>query len=490
MSSITVFRNNTGKTHDFVPGCSLLGFLRSGGYEISAPCGGNGLCGKCRVLLRTDGQIREVSACRTVLTGDCEVYLDSDASDIGWNGAGTDIPFEPGRTGFGAAVDLGTTTVAVSLYDLGTGRELGSLSRWNVQESFGADVISRIGHCMENPDGLKHLSTAIRGQILEMLGALCAENGIGLSDVSEGFLAGNTVMEHIFAGISPESIASAPFLPASYFDSGEQAVLGDIPFGISPCIAGYVGGDITAGIFSSGFFRSDKRVLFIDVGTNGEIVLGGAEGLVSCAVASGPAFEGAGISCGMPAANGAVNSVRMADDGFSFSVIGGGEAKGLCGSGLLDLAACLLEKGYIDESGYLENEEGENVFHLTDSVYLSQRDVRQLQLAKAAIAAGIARLLEIEGIGFDDIDALYLSGGFGTRLRGSSAVRLGMLPAELSGRIRPLGNTSLSGAAAALLNPSERKRLNEIKQKCRYLELSSDAAFSGRFIDEMSFPEQ
>lgn len=490
MSTITVYIDNKKNEYVFRSGCTLLDLLRAKGYEISAPCGGNGLCGKCLVLFRTsDGEPVKVSACKTVLNDDCEVYLDSDLSSISWNTAEKRIRFERGRTGCGAAVDLGTTTVAVSLYDLHDGKEIGSLSYWNAQKSFGADVISRIGHCMENPNGLQTLSDAIRGQILSMLKELCSRNGLSLTDIREGFLAGNTVMEHIFAGISPNSIASAPFIPASYFDKKERFVLGGIPFFLSPCIAGYVGGDITAGIFSSEMYRADKRILFIDVGTNGEIVLGSSKGLVSCAVASGPAFEGAGISCGMPAADGAIHSVTLNDNRISFEVIGGGEAKGLCGSGLLDLAACLLEKGILDESGCLENDDGENVYYLTDSVYLTQHDVRQLQLAKAAVAAGIARLLETENIGYKDIDALYLSGGFGTRLKGSSAVRIGMLPSELSGKIRPLGNTSLSGAAAALLNPSDREILNEIQTKCRYLELSSDKVFSDRFIDEMFFPE-
>ncbi len=490
MSSIVIHFSDEIFEYSFISGCNLLELLRSKGFAVSAPCGGHGLCGKCRVLMKTAEGTRQVIACRTELTSDCEVFLSDDDSDISWNDASDCLGFEHGRSGYGAAVDLGTTTVAVSLYSLSDGTQLGSASRWNAQKSCGADVISRIGYCIDTADGLGALSQSIRGQILDMLQGLCADNNIALSDVTDGFLAGNTVMEHIFAGIAPDSIAAAPYLPASYFDKGDCVTLGGVPFYLSPCIAGYVGGDITAGLLTDGVYKSQKTVLFIDVGTNGEIVLGDKNSCISCAVASGPAFEGAGISCGMPAADGAVNSVELSDEGLSFEVIGGGEAKGLCGSGLLDLVACLLELGYIDESGCLEDDEGEDVFYLTDTVYLDQRDIRQLQLAKAAVFAGITRLTETQGISYNDIDTLYLSGGFGTRLRSESAVRIGMLPAELAGRIKPLGNTSLTGASVALLNPSKRAELLKIKEKCKYLELSSDAVFNDRFVDAMSFPEQ
>lgn len=471
----------------FIFGCNLLEFLREKGYVVNAPCGGNGLCGKCTVLLRQGGQTREVFACKTVLTEPCEVYLPDDSGDISWNSPSGHLQPEAGRVGFGAAVDLGTATVALTLYDLQTGRELGSVSRWNAQKSFGADVISRAGFCMDNEGGLSRLSETIRTQILGMLEELCSREGISRGDVREVFLAGNTVMEHIFAGLSPASIALAPYNPASHFDKGEAVDLGGIPFYLSPCVAGYVGGDITAGLLTDAVHKAGNTFLFIDVGTNGEIVLGSESRYTSCAVASGPAFEGAGISCGMPAADGAVYSAEIISGEIFYRVIGGGQPKGICGSGLLDLAACLLELGYISESGRL-NCSGEHVFHLTDSVYLTQKDVRQLQLAKAAVSAGITRLLESENIALSDISALYLAGGFGTRLRSESAVRTGMLPRELAGRIKPLGNTSLSGAATALLIPAKREELINIKNRCGYLELSADKAFNERFVEAMQFP--
>lgn len=490
MSSITIYENQSVKSFEFAQGCNLLTFLRENGFNIDAPCGGHGLCGNCKVYLNISGREEPVSACKTVLNSDCTVRIPDRAGEISWNAPAHAQSSAEHRPGIGAAVDLGTTTVALTLFDLADGKNLGSSSRWNAQKSYGADVITRIGFCMENGSGLLELGTAIRTQISDMLASLCRENDISPDSVKEIFLAGNTVMQHIFAGISPVSIASAPFTPECYFDDGEPFMLGNIPVYMSPCVAGYVGGDISAGIFSTGIDKISGKSLFIDVGTNGEMALGGSGGFTACAVASGPAFEGAGISCGMPAAPGAINKVELTAEGVSFEVIGNGEAVGICGSGILDLIACLLELGYIDESGCLEeNEDGEAIFYLTDSVFINQKDIRQLQLAKAAVSAGIKLLMRSEKLSFDDIDSLYLAGGFGNRLRAESAVKIGMLPNEMLGKIKTSGNTSLAGAEKALLNPSLRNELIKIKENCKYIELSSNPDFNDCFVDEMSFPE-
>ncbi len=489
MSRIFVHYNNSHIAHSFEPGDRLLDLLQKWGCSVGAPCGGHGLCGKCKVTLKVGDELREVRACSTLLTEDCEVFLPDDSREPLWKSEQKAENTGGGREGFGVAVDLGSTTVAVSLFDLNSGKEIGSTSRWNILKSYGADVISRIGYCMEHADGLDRLCREQQAQILQMLSFLCAENALPKEEIREGFLAGNTVMEHIFAKISPASIAVAPYLPLSYFTAGEAVILEGIPFYLSPCVAGYLGGDITAGLLAAKVCDSEKTSLFIDVGTNGEIVLGNKNGLTSCTVASGPAFEGAGISCGMPALCGAIYRVFPQAGHLGFEVLGGGEAKGICGSGLLDLLACLLDLGYLDESGSLRGNR-EDRFYLTDSVYISQRDIRQLQLAKAAIAAGITRLTETKKISFGDIDQLYLSGGFGSGIRSESAVRIGMLPEELADKVILLGNTSLSGAAQALLAPSKRRELPEIKKKCAYLELSSDIGFNDRFVEAMSFPEQ
>ena len=490
MSTLIVSKNRIKRSIPYMPGQGLLDILRSAGYTVNAPCGGHGRCGKCQVGFTENGITKTVLACKTFPEADCLVTLSEEGADLSWNDVVSPTCGANTRSGYGAAVDLGTTTVAVKLFRLADSTALGSASQWNVQKSCGGDVITRIDYCMKQADGLAQLRSMIRRQTKDMLTALCQENGIVYSDMAEIFLVGNTVMQHIFAGLSPVSIASAPFTPQSLFDDGTSCELCGVPVIFSPCVAGYVGGDITAGLLHTGLYERVGKALFIDVGTNGEMALGGSGGFTACAVASGPAFEGAEIACGMPAADGAVCSVELTENGLHYEVLGGGEAQGLCGSGLLDLVACLLDLGYIDESGCLcEDESGEAVFHLTDKVYLTQRDIRQLQLAKAAVAAGIRLLLHQQGLTCDDLDALYLAGGFGNRLRVESAVRIGMLPRELSGKTSPMGNAALAGAQQALLDPDSRKTLQAIKDNCRYMELSTAPDFNDTFVEEMTFPE-
>ena len=496
MSRILVEYSGSTRALEALPGESLLELLRRGGFPISAPCGSNGTCGKCKVRL---GDGREVLACRTPAE-DCRVIIEENSGGVICTESAAAARSVQAREGLGAAVDIGTTTVAVKLFDLRDGRELGVKSAWNAQAPYGADVITRCQFIMEHEDGLERLSGLIREQVFRM-----AEELSRGAKIDEFFLAGNTVMEHIFMGLSPVSIAAAPFRPLSLFDSGEAFREKDAALFCAPCVAGYVGGDITAGLLASGLFEKDECSLFLDVGTNGEMALGGRDGFLCCAVASGPAFEGAGISCGMASADGAVSRVRWARGGPDFQVIGGGEAKGICGSGLLDLLAMLLELGIVDETGRLlppdeapagfdrwlsEDENGNGVFHLTDSVYLSAADVRQLQLAKAAVAAGIAVLTETAGISPEKVDRLYLAGGFGVHLDPHSAAAIGMLPDCLKDKTVSIGNSALAGAAQALLDGEKRDQLLKIKEKCQYLELSGNQAFNRLYPEHMLFGEE
>lgn len=496
MSRVLVEYGGSTSALEALPGESLLELLRRGGFPVSAACGGNGTCGKCKVRL---GDGREVLACRTPAE-DCRVIIEENSGGVICTESAATARSVQAREGLGAAVDIGTTTVAVKLFDLRDGRELGVKSAWNAQAPYGADVITRCQFIMEHEDGLDRLSGLIREQVFRM-----AEELSRGAKIDEFFLAGNTVMEHVFMGLSPVSIAAAPFSPLSLFDSGEAFREKDAALFCAPCVAGYVGGDITAGLLASGLFEKDECFLFLDVGTNGEMALGGRDGFLCCAVASGPAFEGAGISCGMASADGAVSRVRWARGGPDFQVIGGGEAKGICGSGLLDLLAMLLELGIVDETGRLlppdeapagferwlsEDENGNGVFHLTDSVYLSAADVRQLQLAKAAVAAGIAVLTETAGISPEKVDRLYLAGGFGVHLDPHSAAAIGMLPDCLKDKTVSIGNSALAGAAQALLDGEKRNQLLKIKEKCQYLELSGNQAFNRLYPEHMMFGEE
>ena len=495
MSRVLVEYGGAARALEARPGESLLELLRRSGFPVTAACGGNGTCGKCKVRL---GDGREVLACRTPAE-ECRVIIEENGGVICTESAATVCSVEA-REGLGAAVDIGTTTVAVKLFDLRDGRELGVKSAWNVQTPYGADVITRCQYIMEHEDGLERLSGLIREQVFGMADEL--RRG---EKIDEIFIAGNTVMEHIFMGLSPASIAVAPFKPLSLFDGGEVFREKDAALYCAPCVAGYVGGDITAGLLASGLDEKDECSLFLDVGTNGEMALGGRDGFLCCAVASGPAFEGAGISCGMASAGGAVSRVCWTQGGPDFQVIGGGEPKGICGSGLLDLLAMLLKLGIVDETGRLlppdeapegfdrwltEDENGNGVFHLTDSVYLSAADVRQLQLAKAAVAAGIEVLTETARIRIEDVDRLYLAGGFGVHLDPHSAAAIGMLPDCLKDRTVSIGNSSLAGAAQALLDRKKRDQLLKIKEKCQYLELSGNQDFNRLYPEHMMFGEE
>lgn len=418
---------------------TLLETLRRGGVQLSAPCGGGGKCGKCRVELQQGERRESVLACQYRAEGDCTVYVPALAGgSICTEGQERTPSFTPGRSGLGAAVDIGTTTVAVRLYDLADGSLLGTDSAWNAQAAFGADVISRCQYVMEHEDGLALLRESIRDQVFSLAGGLIRAAGREESGLSELYIAGNTVMEHIFMGLSPAGLAVAPFRAESLFPGGEAKQIQGVKTWAAPCAASYVGGDIMAGLLSTGLWQKPGVSLFLDVGTNGEMALGGRDGFVCCAVASGPAFEGAGISCGMASTSGAVSDVRWDGAEPELTVIGGGEAKGLCGSGLIKLLALLLEKG---------------------------------------LTAG-------------EIDRVYLAGGFGTHLDPQAAAAIGMLPEELAGKTVSVGNSALAGAAMALLDGQSRAAMDEIQSKCKYIELSGDSRFNRAFPQHMMFCEE
>ena len=480
-------------------GETLLAVLQGAGVPVSAPCGGQGRCGKCRVMLRKDGAEQTVLACGTRVDGDCAVTLETQRGGAIVTAPEAEHAARSGRTGLGAALDLGTTTAVLELIDLQSGESRGLAAAWSALAAYGADVISRAQYCMEHPDGAATLRALLRGQTAALLRQLGAEPRL----LTELFVAGNTVMQHLYAGLDPSPIARAPFTPPTLFEGDPD----EPGLTYAPCVAGYVGGDITAGLLASELAEQPGRHLFLDIGTNGEMALGGRDGFLCCAVASGPAFEGAGITCGMPGLPGAVSRVRWTGAAPEFDVIGDGEAKGICGSGLIDLLAVLCEKRLITGGGLLlgpedapaeyaaclgEDERGNGVFYLTKDrrVFLTASDVRQLQLAKAAVAAGIRVLLKKSGLCVEEIDSLSLAGGFGNYLNVESAVKIGMLPAALQGKSRVLGNASLAGARLVLRDPDARAKLSAIQRACRYVELSGDADFNLEYTEQLYFYEE
>ena len=515
---LTVFQGSRHTTLNCQSELSILENLRNAGISsIHAPCGGKGLCKQCRVQATgtvralADGTRQQVNsqellACCYAPDGDCTVILpESGKMEVLTHGAET---IRPCGSGLGIAVDIGTTTVAVYLYDLSTGSRLSVQSGRNAQRPFGADVISRIQIC-ETADGLDKLCTAIRRQLSEMINRCCLDAGRLRSEITRLSIAGNTVMEHIFMHLSPVSIGVAPFRTLSLF--GEASAAADLFSGLAPgallylcpALAGYVGGDITAGLLASGASESADEVLFLDIGTNGEMGVGSAQGFTCCATAAGPAFEGAEIECGMDGSAGAISRVWLDGDQVRFSVIGNEKAAGICGSGLIDALCTMLRCGAVQENGRMSrpNEVSSAIapllrpdaddrmrFYLTEDVYITGEDVRQLQMAKSAIRAGIETLLAKRGLRYSDISQVIIAGGFGAFMDVKSACAIGLLPPVFSDRTRHAGNTAGGGAALAL-SPDGQAALHTVADKCSYLELSGSSFFMEKYIESMIFDE-
>jgi len=436
------------------------------------------------------------------------------------------IAVEPGDTTarrFGIAFDLGTTTVVATLLDLSTGTPAGVESTLNKQQPFGADVITRISATMMDPGALDKLQNLARETLAELAQAVCAQGGVEPHEVYEVAVAGNATMTHLVLGIDPEPLGMAPFIMATRLYP--EVLAADLGLGgvvhprgravVFPAFGAYVGGDITAGLLASGMDRDARVRLFVDIGTNCEIVLGNREWLLATAAPAGPAFEGAAIRCGMRAADGAIEVVTMTPDDVSLKVIGDAEPQGLCGSGLVDAVTGLVRVGLLDSSGrFITEDEArvrapglagrlrrigkERVFVLhwrgpgnpaaEDSIYLSQRDVRELQFAKAAIATGWQILLEEAGLEAADVKQVLLAGSFGSYLSPASAIRIGLVPKVPVMRVVSAGNVAGEGAKMALLSLRERAGGLALLEEVRYVELSDRADFNDRFVDQLPFP--
>jgi uncharacterized 2Fe-2S/4Fe-4S cluster protein (DUF4445 family) len=435
------------------------------------------------------------------------------------------IAVQPGDTTarlYGIAFDLGTTTVVATLLDLSTGTPLAVASMLNKQQPFGADVITRISAIMMDPAKLDLLAGLARESLAELTVEVCDQAGVDPAEVCEVALAGNATMTHIALGIDPEPLGVAPFIMAArQFPDVLAAADLDLPVHprarafAFPAFGAYVGGDITAGLLASGMNRDARTRLFVDIGTNCEIVLGSRDWLLATAAPAGPAFEGAAIRCGMRAADGAIEVVSMTPDGVDLRVIGDTAPAGLCGSGLVDAVASLIGVGLLDRSGRFVAEQeaaalvpalagrlttlgAERVFVLhwlgepgdvARSIYLSQRDVRELQFAKAAIATGWSILLEEAGLAAGDIKQVLLAGSFGSYLAPANAIRLGLVPRLPAARVVSAGNVAGEGAKMALLSVRERAGALALQEEVRYVELSDRADFNDAFVDQLQFPE-
>jgi uncharacterized 2Fe-2S/4Fe-4S cluster protein (DUF4445 family) len=434
------------------------------------------------------------------------------------------IDIEPGDTSdelHAIAFDLGTTTAVATLLEVATGTPVTVRSRLNGQQPFGADVISRISATMLDKGALERLRDLAAKTLQELAEEVCADGGVDPARVHEVALAGNATMTQLALGIDPEPVGVAPFIMAARaYPELPAAELGlrlhpRARANVMPALGAYVGGDVVAGLLATGMNRDKRLRLFIDVGTNCELALGSADRLLCTAAPAGPAFEAAQIRCGMRAADGAIEVVRIVDDSLELDVIGAAEPAGICGSGLVDCVAELVRAGLLDPSGrFVTDEEaveiapllsrrlvvrpdGSRVFVLhwnggegdvENAVYLSQRDVRELQFAKAAIATGWQVLCEELGVEPSEIQQVLLAGSFGSYLSPASAVRIGLVPGLPLPRIVSAGNVAGEGAKMTLLSIQERHAATALLDEVEYVELSDRAGFNDRFVEQLAFP--
>lgn len=450
-------------------GTSLLQAQSMAGLRPEAPCGGKGTCGKCRVIL--DG--REVLACRTVVDRDMEVRTGEKGREKILT-AGRAVTIRPdGTDDYVLAFDVGTTTVVCYLLEGHTGALLARSSCINPQGRFGADVISRLQFALK--EGSEPLTHCIRAAMKALAEEASEKAGVPLEKVTASAIVGNTAMHHLLLGIDPKPLVTPPYMPAVSEAMEREGTR------ILPNIAGFVGGDTVGCMVATRFDRLEELSLLLDIGTNGEMVLGDKNRRMACSAAAGPAFEGAKISCGMRAAAGAVDRVWQEGTQIKYHTVGDAPARGLCGSGLLDLVAVLLEVGIIDSTGRMKDKK----YTLCETVTLTQKDVRQVQLAKAAIRAGIELLAEKMGAKVGDIQAVYLAGAFGNDMDPASACRIGMIPPVLKDRIRPIGNAAGEGAKLCALSREEFAYSQQLAAGTEFLELASLPQFQSCYVDAL-----
>jgi len=471
---------------------NLLEALRVFGFAPDAPCGGKGTCGKCKVMV--DGQ--EVLSCQSTVDRDMTVTLGQKAGlNVLRAGLEMDIRMDPLKAGNLIAFDIGTTSVVCFLMDGKTGEELASASMLNPQTVFGADVISRIQSALGGT--LEQQRDLIRDGMTKLIKQVCGEMKIDPKQIGVVSMVGNPCMQQLFLGITPKNLAGVPFAPV-LTEAKTMACAEVLPICenaellVVPDISGYIGADTMACVLSTKLYESNDIVLMVDIGTNGEMVLGSHDRMIACSTAAGPALEGANIHFGMRGTEGAIDHVWIENGELCCSVIGGGTAKGICGSGLIDAVAALLELGKLNKRGKLDSDrevDGQRVVFLQDSVYLTQDDIRQVQMAKGAIYAGISLMTKQLDIEIGAIQRILLAGAFGNYMNSVSACRIGLLPEELLDRIVPVGNAAGSGSKLLACDKSALSLSQTLTEKIEFLELASLPEFSRTFAKSMSFRE-
>lgn len=492
MPILTVHQGFRKKKVQVEAGTQLSRALHDAGILVPQPCGGRGVCGKCVALM--EGELSEPTAeerklgarliCQTVLLGDASVTIPQHhpMEQIEVGQTATVTPCNALGEGVGAAIDIGTTTLALRLFDLQSGRCLGVSTMANPQIAVAADVIGRIGAAMDGR--LETLQGMITSAIETLIAQSAAQAGLQTEKAEVLTVTGNTTMLYLLTARNPSALSHAPFEADWLFD--EMISLHGRKAYLPPCLHAFVGADIACAALASGMCGSDEVSLLCDIGTNGEIALWKNGTLYVSSTAAGPAFEGAGISCGCGSIPGAIDSVTVKDGALEVRTIRHAPAVGLCGSGLVDAVAAMLELGWMDETGAMDDD----VVTLQGSVVLTQADVRAVQLAKAAIAAGIECLLASAGVALTEVNRVYLAGGFGSHLHLPNAVRIGLLPEQLIDRTQVIGNAALDGAVMTLLRSEYQAALRSIARCAKHVELGGSALFSEKYVEHMLFSEE
>ncbi len=441
-------------------GEKLSDILIQNNKKQAHPCGGRGTCKKCCVIVNGRNEL----SCQYKVTSDIEVILPEENDILSFSGAD--------ETGTATenmcfVLDIGTTTLAMALLSLDENEIIRVITRTNPQRVFGADVISRIEYCRKNK--VNEIQKILLDEVTDMI------KDFGFTKAEKMYVSGNTTMLHIFAGVNPSSMGTAPYSPVFLesiilkTDTINEAIL-------LPSVSAFVGADLVAGLNIADKPSTGKYNLLVDLGTNAEIILYSDEKILCTSAAAGPCFEGASISCGMSATDGAISAYRKG----KIETIGNTTAKGICGTGLVDIIATLLSDGIIDKTGFMECEE----YELAENVYITQNDIRQYQLAKSAVYSAILSLIRNAEISFDDIEKMYISGGFSAKLNISNAVITGLIPEELKNKCESINNSSLLGTVKFVFEGND---LSPFTEKAEYIDLSSDKYFSGLFIENMIF---
>ena len=470
-----------------LPGENLLELLRRYRLAPQAPCGGQGNCGKCIVKINGISQ----RSCSVHVTEPICVKIPQKGSlNVLHPQAERTVPSGNAV----AAVDIGTTSLVCSLLDGDSGKRIAVKTAPNPQQVWGADVVTRIRWTLEGHG--EELTGLIRRSVSDLLLGCCRDACIEPESVRRLTIVGNPAMEQLFLGISPENLVEIPFKPliseAKFLSCGSYLpILPRTELAVTPNISGYIGGDTVGCILAEQLENPQKLTLLVDIGTNGEMVLAGRNRLVACATAAGPALEGASIRFGMTASPGAIDHVWLEQGKICFSTIADAPAAGICGSGLIDAVAVFLDLGMLNARGRIKpgsERDGQRVLEISRDIFLTQEDIRHVQLAKGAIAAGIRLLTEHVGAAPEEIETCLLAGAFGTYIRSDSACRIGLLPAELRGKIRSVGNAAVRGAEIMSLNPARFQETEGLCRRTETLELASLPAFPRTFSASMYFP--